>query len=96
MVNFFVPYVGERPASLTINGHIILILGQERENMMDGLEVIGGDHIEELQVGDSQEEQATTLNQIAQSTHAGVVIAPGDVELGDLIQSLKGQLPWVQ
>lgn len=81
---------------MSINGHRILILGQDEELMLEGLDLIGADHVEQVDAGESQEEQVSTLNQLAESLHAGVVIAPGDVPVEDLVQSLRGQLPWVQ
>jgi hypothetical protein len=96
MAILLIPYAGERPASININGHRIVILGQDNEVFSESLSAIGADSIKELEIGDSSEEQAQVLNDIARESHAGLVIAPSDVLVEDLLKNLEVQLPWIQ
>lgn len=96
MGQVFVPYSGRRPAPLDINGHRVLILGQERDSVEGGLELFGADRVKAVRLGDSQEEQDEKLRHMAQVVGGGVVIAPTDIELPELIENLRTQLPWIQ
>ncbi len=95
MSRYFVPYTGDKPAAVNINGHRLLILSKERTCLEDELEVIGADTLKALQTGNTREEESRLLNKLARSTNAGVVIAPGDLELKDVIKNLEVQLPWL-
>ena len=96
MSSIFVPYSGRRPAAMSINGHRVIILGQDRGSIEENLPLIGADRVKEVNGGETLEEQSVALNKIAKSIKGGVVIAPGDVAVEELIDNLRGQLPWVQ
>jgi len=96
MASFFVPYRGGKPAALTIKGHQLLILARDRRSLQNGLELVGGDHIERIAGGSSREQQEVVVEKLARKSNAGVVIAPPETEMGELIRSLEHQLPWLQ
>jgi hypothetical protein len=96
MATLFVPFSGEEPAALDINGHRLLILSKSGEVFDESLNLFGADSVRELELGDTEEAQANLLQSISQVTHAGVVIAPSEISVEDLIRSLEGQLPWIQ
>ena len=96
MSKFFVPYSGDKPAAVSINGHRLLILARERSALEDELEIMGASELRPLQTGRNREEESRTLSKLARVTHAGVVIAPGDLELKDVLKNLENQLPWLQ
>jgi hypothetical protein len=95
MANYWVPYAGDKPATLSINGHNLIILSQEEALFDETLTLVGADHIERLG-GDSTEEDETILNALAEKTKCGVVVAPSDVAVPDIIDNLREQLPWLQ
>jgi hypothetical protein len=96
MSNYFVPYAGSRPAATNINGHKLLILSQEASVFDENLEAIGADHVKQVRVGESKEEEERVLTKIAKSVQAGLVIAPSEVGVVDVIRNLETQLPWIQ
>jgi hypothetical protein len=81
---------------MSINGHRVLILGQDRENMEEGLDVFGADSVKEVVIGDSRDEQESALRKMAERVQGGVIIAPTEVGLEELIANLRDQLPWIQ
>ena len=94
MRNFFVPYSEGLPATVTINGHTFIFLSHEREILEESLALVGGDHLEEMSVYNSQEEDQV-LDTLAREIDGGIVIAPTDVAIEDLIANLEAELPWV-
>lgn len=95
MKRFFVPYCGAKPAAITVNGHRLVILSREKTAFEDELEVMGADSIKLMQSGDSPEEETVALNRLAKSSNAGVVVAPVDAHLREVIKNLETQLPWL-
>ena len=93
---FFVPYAGKKPAAVNINGHRLVILAKDPDIFADKLDAFGADKVKRMPTGSSSEEETFFLNKIAEKSHAGVVIAPGDVEVEDVIRNLQVQLPWLQ
>lgn len=95
MANYWVPYAGRTPATLCINGHRLIILSEE-EGLFDGtLPLVGADHLERLG-NDSTGDDESALNALAEETRCGVVVAPTDIAVTDIIDNLRAQLPWVQ
>jgi hypothetical protein len=96
MAKFFVPYTGNKPAALSINGHRLLILSKDRSVFDIGLDRLGATRVRRISIGDSQEEEELIMQQLAERGKCGVVVAPINVEVPDLIRNLEEQLPWVQ
>lgn len=46
MASIFVPYNGSRPAVVDINGHRLVILAREPEELEESLELVGADHLQ--------------------------------------------------
>jgi hypothetical protein len=95
MAKLFAPYVGKKPAPVVINGHRLLIVSPERALFDENLNIFGGDRIKSLPTIRSQEEQERMLVKLAKRSDAGIVVAPGEVSINDLLQSLRNELPWV-
>lgn len=93
MSKFFIPYDGENPAAVDIKGHKLVIVSTSAEEMLNGLQSLGGDHLEELEVseGDSQ-----ALSEIAAQVNGGVVLSPPGVPVDHMLFDLERELPWVQ
>lgn len=96
MNRLFAPYTGDQPAPIVVNGHRLLIVSANKRVLGDGLGMIGGDRIKTLPKVHSTDEQERLLGELAVKSSSGIVIAPTDVEMGDLIRSLENELPWVQ
>jgi len=95
MTSYFIPYMGERPASIVINGHRVIILACEREVLAEGLSRIGADDIREICIGSTPEEQEELLGNLAQSVNGGVIVAPVATRVNEVIDELEAELPWL-
>ena len=95
MSALFIPYLGNRPATIDVNGHRIVILAEERAQLEECLEAVGAERVFEV---DPETFRTTeeAVNGIAEATHARVITAPPDVNLLQLLDGLKYALPWVQ
>jgi hypothetical protein len=93
--SFFVPYTGKKPASVSINGHRLVILSSERDTIEDDLDLFGADRIKKVRLGVSEVEQERALGKIARQVDGGVVIAPAGVGIRDVLKNLESELPWV-
>ncbi len=96
MKRFYVPYSGNQPAAVLINGHRMLILANSRETLEEDLAFFGADQVRQVQAGDSASEAQLVLGRLASSAKGGVVVAPSDVGLRDVIRNLESELPWLQ
>lgn len=96
MAEYFVPYRRKRPASVSVNGHRLIILSQSRDTAEDVLPFVGGDSVKRLRSGDSEAEEAAALMQLGKRIRGGVVIAPANTNMFDVLRDLRGNLPWVQ
>ncbi|NDC38572.1 MAG: hypothetical protein EBZ48_11025 [Proteobacteria bacterium] len=95
MATFFVPFAGDKPASLDINGHRLVILSRSAASLEDGLPLVGAERIEKISVPRSKSKELEALTEIGRSANSGVVIAPPNIAMEDLIRDLEAQLPWL-
>jgi len=95
MNNFYVPYQGNEPAAVCIKGHNFIILSRERNLLEDNLDLMGADNLREV-VSISDNEEDEILDMLAREINGGIVIAPTDVEVTDIIDNLETELPWLQ
>ena len=95
MRNFFVPYAGAGPAIVSIKGQNFVILSRDKLSLEDGLELLGADHLQEIVSEDSKEE-LTRLDCLAKQINGGVVVAPNNIDVGDIIVNLERQITWLQ
>ena len=93
---FYVPYADGKPAAICINGHRLVILSRDKTAFQQRMGALGADALKPLRIGNSPEEESAVLNRLARSSNAGVVVAPDDIELPDVIRNLEHQLPWLQ
>lgn len=96
MKQYYVPYSGELPASLSINGHQLVIVSEDRDELLDGLSQLGADRVEGIVSSGEDEEEVELAKNLAQCSGSGVVIAPAELTLDELIQNLEIELPWIQ
>jgi hypothetical protein len=95
MGSFYVPYFGPEPAAVSIKGHRFIILARERAILEEGLDLMGADHLQKVDSPDLYQEN-NFLDDLAKQINGGIVIAPFDVDLGDVITNLESELPWLQ
>lgn len=96
MNTFFVPYVGRRPAAVDINGHRLVIVSPSRRPIEDNLQFFGADRVRRVRVADAPKENELVLGQMAKRVGGGVVVAPADVAIEEVVRNLQFQLPWLQ
>lgn len=96
MATVFVPYTHNRPASIEIKGHRLLILAAEEDDLLIDLDEVGGTEVRELQLRDENEAQSKELSQLAEDIQGGIVITPPGIRASVMIKNLEVQLPWVQ
>jgi len=89
---FFAPYINDCPAPVEINGHRLLILTPERDNIREALPSLGGDEIREIFLG---ADETKVLADLALSVNAGVVLTPPGMTISTMIKNLENELPWV-
>jgi len=92
----FVPYAKSRPAALSIKGHKVIIVSKDKGSLEDNLNLVGADRVRKLRSGHTEEAQDYAMERLARSINGGVVVAPGDLDVGDVIKNLEDQLPWLQ
>lgn len=95
MANLFIPYSAGRPASLTINGHRLLIISSDKNDLEQHLPMFGGDSLREMEDWGSRAEQEATLEELAGEVGGGVVVAPEELDLLEVIRNLESELPWI-
>lgn len=95
MTTLFVPYQGDRPASLIVNGHKVVVVCPEEEIAYQWLEEVGADKVCEVQV-ESVGEQEQVFGHLVASVRGGVVVVPTGVDFDEIMSELEAQLPWVQ
>lgn len=96
MGSIFVPYRGSKPAAITINGHRIIIMSDDPVQLEDQLGLVGADRVREIDARETPEETQRVIFKLAHSAKAGVVMAPHELGVADLLDNLKDQLPWIQ
>ena len=96
MDNFFVPYIGKKPASVCINGHRLVILAHEKDMLEDDLDLQGADSVKKFKTKHSEDEHEKLFGKIARQIDGGIVIAPEGVGLRDVLKNLESELPWLQ
>lgn len=95
MEKYFVVRQDGSPAAMIINGHRLVIISSDRNDLEAHLELFDGESLEQIEAEDVVTEDDPDLLEIASSVNAGVVLAPDDVDVEELIQSLEDELPWI-
>ena len=95
MQKFFVPYTNNEPAAVEVNGHRLLILTSESDDLVHDLELLGGSEIREMDLSEDESEQSRVLADLAADINGGVVLAPPGISPRDMIENLAEELPWI-
>lgn len=87
--NYYIPFKDNLPAGLNINGHTVFIVATDREQLEDGLELLGAEKICEVSDELSVEE---AFEDVAKPSM--VVVTPEEVSLTEVVWGLRHSLPW--
>lgn len=96
MADLFVPYKKRKPATVSINGHTLVILAHESSTLSEEMDLLGADRIRSVHIGNDKIAVEKMIGKIAREIDGGVVIAPAEVNLKDVLKNLESELPWVQ
>ncbi len=96
MERYFIPYLGSYPATLSINGHKLLVVSSDPIEIQDSLGLFGADSVRSVEGEGSRAESRAVLEELAEEVDGGVVIAPEDVGLHQTLHDLEEELPWIQ
>lgn len=96
MSRYYIPYSGNNPTSLEINGHRLIVLAKDKTSLENDLEAVGADRIRVIKVDDSEVAEQQFFTKLAARNSAGVLILPSETTYSDLVKNLEDQLPWLQ
>ncbi len=89
------PYAGEAPATVLINGHRVVLVTRDSDQLESDLESVGGDRVCAIDETEFDSEEQL-LTYFAQTTNAHVVMTPSEVSLSVVLEGLERELPWIQ
>lgn len=92
---YYIPYHGKKPAAVVINGHRLVIMSKDRDTLQDDLSVLGADKVKQVESELEVEDNFTLIDRIAKNAKAGVVFAPDEAKITEIIKNLEEQLPWL-
>lgn len=92
---YYIPYHGKKPAAVMINGHKLVILSQDRASLQNDLELLGADTLKPVRSSVEAEDNMSLIDKIAKNAGAGIVVAPDEAKVPDIIKNLEEQLPWL-
>ena len=95
MARFFVPFINDEPAAIEVNGHKLLIVTSESEDMIADLDLLGGGEIREMTLAEDDSEGSKLMADLAADINGGVVLAPPGVRPRNMIEDLAEELPWI-
>lgn len=92
---YYIPYHGKKPAAVEINGHRLVILSKDKASLQEDLVILGADTVKKLKGDIEAEENLPQIDRIARNARAGVVFAPEEANVTEIIKNLEEQLPWL-
>jgi len=96
MGTLYMPYSGEQPSSLYINGHKVLFLSTDQRSFEAYRELLALDMIRPLYTPETVDDLEAVINALARKNGASVVITPPSVPMSEVVRSLEKELPWLQ
>ena len=93
MEKFFVPYKSDKPVSVCVNGHELIIVASDSDSLL-GADFMEHDFVKELEC--EPDDVEVMLANLGSEHSPGVILAPSDIEPDELIESLTQELPWIQ
>lgn len=96
MKEYFIPYSGAEPAMIYINGHSLVIVSRDKDELQAHLPMLGGDHLQGMDFPEENHDEDEILEVLASELNGGgVVVAPDGTGIVEVIRSLELELPWI-
>lgn len=92
---YYIPYHGKKPAAVVVNGHRLVIMSQDKECLQDELAILGADKVKKIKSEMDVEENLPLIDRISKNAKAGIVFAPREAKITEVIKNLEEQLPWL-
>ena len=83
------------PVAVEINGHRVLIVCAESQEVVADLPLPLNTEIRELEIAEDDAAQSQALADLAADINGGVVVTPPGISAQDLIANLEEELPWI-
>ena len=96
MNSLFVPFTGNKPAAIEINGHRLIFVSTESDMLLNNLEVLGGNELREIESESNVDDSNGALETLAADIKGGVVLMPPGLSPQVIIANLEIELPWLQ
>lgn len=87
--SYYIPYKNNLPAGLDINGHTVFLVATDREQLEEGLALIGAEEIFEAADELSVEEAFCEVGNPSM-----VVVTPEELSVDQVVFGLRHTLPW--
>ena len=65
MREYFVPYAGPKPAVININGHNLVIVSPDKEELLEHLTELGGDSLRGIDIAEEQQQEDQVLQMLS-------------------------------
>ena len=106
MSYLYVPYKNDAPLPVDIKGHKLLIVSGDATDLENNLRKLGADSFKKVSVGNTPEEHTQKLAMLAKKAKLtkkskkggespGILVAPTELGLSELLKNLETSLPWV-
>lgn len=92
---YYVPYSGRKPTAVEINGHRLVIITSNKKLLQDNMDTLGADSLKKVQSLAEPEKDLKLIDKISRTAKAGIVFAPDEAHLSEVIKELEQQLPWL-
>ena len=84
METLYAPYVGSEPATVTVNGHRVIVLSADPAALEENLPLLGGDTVVPVD-GVGEDSTDDLIARLADAAHAYVVVTPTEVTVPQVI-----------
>jgi hypothetical protein len=95
METLYAPFHNDQPATVTVNGHRVVVVSADPTVLEESLAVLGATTIAPLADEDSTDPIAL-VDHLARTSAAHVVVAPSEISVAEMLTSLGESLPWIQ
>ncbi len=92
---YYVPYSGRKPTAVEINGHRLVIISSSKKVLQDNMDSLGADSVKRVKSIPEPEKDLKLIDRISRTAKAGIVFAPEEAPLSEVLKELEQQLPWL-
>lgn len=95
MSYFYTPYSGDKPATIWVNGHRVIIVSERRESFARSLDLLGADSVKRIPGGNTAKDHRRFFSELSKSADGGIVVTTDELSVADVIKGLETELPWI-